>query len=292
MSLPGFISRVLEDPPPAHVFELSEAGVAYSTKKGEIQFRQFEPGVLSVSPARDNVLRPEVFAAGIASLTHGSTKGKRRPAAVILPDHSARVQVLDFDSFPTNPEDQGGLVRFRVKKTVPFDIDSAAVSYHLQPSTNNKKKVEVVAAVMSLDIIARYEAAFRSAGFAPGLVTTSAVAALNLMPAAGINILVKLSAKVLSVLAADGTRLKMVRTVELDQVDSEEILAVLHPTLAYLEDEMAAKVDRIYLCGFGPNQQQDLDLGIPIEPLHSRRGAPNQYNAGLLGYLESAGGLQ
>ena len=84
----------------------------------------------------------------------------------------------------------------------------------------------------------------------------------------------------------------MVRTVEMEDVNSDEILAVLHPTLAYLEDEMASKVDRIYLCGFGPNPACDFDVDVPIEPLQSRRGAPNQYNAGILGYLESAGGLQ
>ena len=53
---------------------------------------------------------------------------------MILPDYAARVSVLDFDSFPSTPEEQLSLVRFRVKKTIPFDIDSAAVSYYVQPA--------------------------------------------------------------------------------------------------------------------------------------------------------------
>src|SRR5207237_1146934 len=60
---------------------------------------------------------------------------RRRPATVILPDYATRVSLLDFDSFPSSPEEQLPLVRFRVKKTIPFDIDSAAVSYWAQPAS-------------------------------------------------------------------------------------------------------------------------------------------------------------
>ena len=64
-------------------------------------------------------------------------------------------------------------MRFRVKKTVPFDIESAAVSYWVQPAAGSKGKVEVVAVTVALEILARYEALFRNAGFQPGEVTTS-----------------------------------------------------------------------------------------------------------------------
>ena len=296
MTLPPFLAKFMQDAPPAYAFELSEAGVAWALRHGDIQFREFEPGMIAVSPARDNVLMPEAFTARIRQLVDGANqRAKRRPAAVILPDHSARVQVLDFDSFPTDAEDQVALIKFRVKKSVPFDIDSATVSYHVQPAAQAKKKVEVVAALMSLEIVARYEAPFRAAGLSPGFVTTSALAALNLMPATGLNILTKLSGNILSVLAVDGSRLKLVRTVELESIASEEILAVLHPTLAFLEDEMHSKVDKVLLCGFGHDTVQfavecEAELNVPVEALQSRRGAPGPFNAGLIGYLESPGG--
>jgi type IV pilus assembly protein PilM len=296
MSLLESISNLLQDPPPSHAFELSAAGVAY-TKGNEdtVHFRDLPDGVIAVSPARDNILNPEALATCVSALVPSpSNRPKRRPAALILPDHSARVQVLDFDSFPTAADEQHSLVRFRVKKTVPFDVESATVSFHVQPRETSKSKIEVVAAVISLEIVARYEAAFRSAGFAPGLVTTSALAALNLLPATGLNLLVKLSGNVLSALAVNGPRLKLVRTIELEDVNQEDILAILYPTLAYLEDEMASKVDQILLCGFGGitetlTRDWEAELGIPTNALQSRRGAPGQFNAGLLGYLEGRG---
>ena len=139
MSLLDSLPSVFHDPPPAYAFEVSEAGIAFAPSNGtDIQFHEIEPGVISVSPARDNVLIPEVFAAHVAALV--PRNGKRRTAALILPDHSARVQVLDFDSFPTDPEEQRALIRFRVRKSVPFDVESAAVSYCVQPAASHRAK--------------------------------------------------------------------------------------------------------------------------------------------------------
>ena len=106
---------------------------------------------------------------------------RKRRAALILPDYCARIAVLDFDNFPTDPEEQLALLRFRMKKSVPFEVDSAIVSYAAQPRKKDKEKIEVLAAVMSAEIVGHYEAPFRAAGFHPGLVTTSSLAALNLM---------------------------------------------------------------------------------------------------------------
>ena len=57
-------------------------------------------------------------------------------------------------------------------------------------------KVEILAAVMSAEIVAQYEAPFRAAGFHPGLVTTSSIAALNLLEANGITLLAKLGGRI------------------------------------------------------------------------------------------------
>jgi hypothetical protein len=75
-------------------------------------------------------------------------------------------------------------------------------------------------------------------------------------------------------------------------LSTEEIMAVLFPTVAYVEDELAARPDRVLLCGFGPVADQyatqwTTELGVPFEPVRSRFGTPGPYNAGLLGYLES-----
>ena len=130
MSLLTNIANVLKESPPSHVFELSEAGIAFARPAGtefETGFAPFEPGTLVISPMEDNIRRADLVAAQIARIAPVPDAKRRRPASLILPDYAARVSVLDFDSLPAKPEEQLALVRFRLKKTLPFDIDSAAL---------------------------------------------------------------------------------------------------------------------------------------------------------------------
>lgn len=291
MALWKQIARLVKDPPPDHIFELSEAGIAYA-RNGETGFQTFEPGVLAVSPVSDNLLRPDAVASVLARIAPPNGN-KRRPTAVILPDYAARVSLIDFDSFPSSPEEQLPLVRFRVKKTIPFDIDSAAVSYWAQPASTKAgvKKVEVVAVTVAMEILARYEAVFRNTNLYPGEVTTSGLAALNLYNAGGVAVIAKLTGNVLTVMAVDDGRLKLFRCLTIEggsneQGNNDEILAVLNPTFAYIEDELGRKPEKLLLCGF-PKPIEGLHM--EMEPLRSRLGTPNAYNAGLLGYLEAAG---
>lgn len=257
--------------------------------------------MLSISPVHDNIQKPELLSALIDAVAPANGNRKRR-AALILPDYSSRVAVLDFDAFPSAHEEQRELVRFRMKKSVPFDVDTAVVSYYAQPrgSVADKKtagvneKIEVVVAIMATEIVSRYEAPFRAAGFLPGYVTTSALAALNMLQPDGLTLVVKLTGHTLTALVVDGTILKLVRCVEIESANQEDIESVIHPTLAYIEDELRSTPKRILLCGLGSaadhmGQLWQSEWGVKVETLRSRYGAPGPSNAGLLGYLESLG---
>jgi type IV pilus assembly protein PilM len=226
----------------------------------------------------------------ILSLAPANGHRKRR-AAVILPDYCARVAVLDFDTFPSNLEEQQALVRFRLKKSVPFEVDTAVVSYVEQPRSSNAK-VDVLAAVISSDIVVQYEAPFRAAGFQPGLITTSSLAALNLLAPDGITLLVKLSGRILSVLVLQENAVNLARCIEMEGGRLEDIESVLHPTIAYVEDELKGRPSRIWLAGFGAQADElaprwEKEWGVAVEAIRSRFGKPEEGNAGLLGYLES-----
>jgi type IV pilus assembly protein PilM len=281
MSFLNQITSLVKDPPPSHLFELSEAGVAFACD-GVAGFQPFEPGTLLVSPTEDNIVKPEAVAQMIQRIAPPNGAKKRRPAAVILPDYAARVTVLDFDSFPSAADEQLSLVRFRVKKTIPFDIESAAVSYFVQPVSANKR-IEVIAVTVALEVIARYEALFRSAGFHPGVVTTSTLAALNLYQGDGVAVLAKLSGNALTVTVISGNTIKLFRCVNVENATEEEILSILHPTFAYVEDELGSPARKLLLCGF-PSVPGGLNCEMDV--LRSPLGAPGAFNAGLLGYMD------
>ncbi len=288
------LANLLKDPPPTHAFELSEDGIAFApvSNSALVDFARFEPGVLLVSPVHDNIQQPHVLLEHVRKLAPANGHRKRR-AAVILPDYCARIAVLDFDTFPSDPDEQQALVRFRLKKSVPFEVDTAVVSYVEQPrSSATGPKVEILAAVMSSEIVQQYEAPFRAAGFHPGLVTTSSIAALNLLDADGITLLVKLSGRILTVLVLSGSAVKLARCVEMDEAGVSDIESVLHPTIAYVEDELKSRPQMVWLAGFGPDADEfaprwESEWGVAVQPIRSRLGAPNRNNSGLLGYLES-----
>jgi type IV pilus assembly protein PilM len=292
-------ANLLKDPPPTHAFELSEEGIAFApvSEPALTEFSRFEPGILLVSPVHENIQQPQVLLDHLQALVPGNGHRKRR-AAVIVPDYCARLAVLDFDSFPADPAEQNALVRFRLKKSVPFDVDTAVVSYVEQPRSHHVQgdaKVEVLAAVMASEIAGQYEAPFRAAGFHPGLVTTSSLAALNLVHPDGVTLLVKLSGRVLSVLVLRENAVKLARCLVMDEGHALEIESVLHPTIAYIEDELKAVPKQVWFAGFGAEMNElaprwESEWGVAVQPIRSRFGAPGRSNVGLLGYLESVAG--
>ena len=84
--------------------------------------------------------------------------GHSRDVIAILPDAAVRVVLLDFDTLPDKPKEAEGVVRFRLRKSLPFDVDKAAVSYHAQTTPVG---VRVIAAVCLNNVVQDYEGVFR-----------------------------------------------------------------------------------------------------------------------------------
>ena len=289
------LSALWRDPPPALAFELSEAGIAMvrTGKNPEFDFRPLDAGILSVSPLRDNILEPEKFAAAVRALMPQNGGRRRRNAALILPDACARVWVLDFDDFPSDAKEQLSLVQFRIRKSVPYDVESAALSYYPQsPSAKSNKKYDVVVAIAPMEIVSRYEAPFRALAIEPGFVTTSALASLDLVNEAGTLAIAKLSGRMLTILVLSSGVLKLVRSLELSDPGIAEIAADLYPTFVYIEDQLGEKAEKLILAGFGrfgseARDQFSRELQLPVEQIRAAVGVAGDHNLGLLGYLQS-----
>jgi type IV pilus assembly protein PilM len=122
--------------------------------------------------------RAGVVAALRKTLEAVADKTRGREVTLILPDSAARVLFLDFDALPGKTAEAMPLVRFRLKKLIPFETDagSAAVSYQVMSSA--KGNVRVLAVAVPREVLAEYEGAVREAGFEPGAVLPSTLSAL------------------------------------------------------------------------------------------------------------------
>jgi len=101
---------------------------------------------------------------------------RERQVTLVVPDAAVRVLLLEFDSLPAKAAEALPVVRFRLKKMLPFDADDAAVSYQVMET--RKGSVKVVAVAIPREVLAEYEGVVREAGFEPGAVLPSTLAAL------------------------------------------------------------------------------------------------------------------
>jgi type IV pilus assembly protein PilM len=106
----------------------------------------------------------------------GSGRERLRDVTVIVPDAAVRVLFVDFDQLPSKAAEALPVVRFRLKKLLPFDADEAMVSY--QVMTTGKDSVKLLAVAMPKDVLEEYESVVLAAGYLPGAVLPSTLAAL------------------------------------------------------------------------------------------------------------------
>ena len=252
----------------------------------------------TASPNAPNLTRPQLYRDALARVAPVAQSGKRTGAALVIPDYAVRMSVIDLEQFPSSEAERLALLRFRLRKTVPFHIEEAQLSYALQ--INQPKQVEVLTVAIARPILEEYEALLAMAGYKIGMVMPSSIAILPLCAHAehGISIVAKAAGSTLTVLLLDGPRVRLVRCVDLadeNQLlparDEQVIIPLLQQTLAYAEDQLKQPVLRLLLCGFGTDTDMlgnlsQREFGISYAPLRSRFGAASQVNAGLLGLLE------
>src|SRR5487761_2304911 len=70
---------------------------------------------------------------------------------LVIPDSAVRVLLLEFESLPGRAAEALPLVRFRLKKLLPFDADDAMVTYQVMSS--NKSIVRVLAVAIPRDVL-------------------------------------------------------------------------------------------------------------------------------------------
>lgn len=286
MSALDRILGILRDPPPEFAFEVAADGIAMSRTRppAAVQHAPLPRGVIEPSPVKGNILDAEAFAEAVRKLVPPGSGRSRRNAALILPDNCVRIAVLDFDKLPEKEEERRPLINFRLRKSVPFDIDDAALAYF--PQAGNK----VVVALSPAEIVGQYEAPFRAAGLHPGLVTVSSLAFLDLIPAGGSLMVARRSPGTLTAVGLKDGVVTIARTLDLTESDNPadplaEIADDIYPTLAYIEDQTGARPEKLFLSGFGTDSQTAatrlaVELEIAVEAL-------DEPYPGLAGYLKS-----
>jgi len=223
---------------------ISESGGRVSTCAAH----ELSPGVV-VPDLIENNLRERDAVRRVIQDTLSSIADRARDVIAVLPDAAVRVVLLDFETLPTKRDEAEAVVRFRLKKSLPFDVDKARVSYHAQPSVTSMK---VVAAVALSSVVEDYESAFRDAGYSPGVLLPSMLAALGAADAQRPTLVVKVDARTTSIAILDQEQLLLFRTLENTRgvtITGEQLAEEVYPSVVFFQDTYHLNIEQIFISG-------------------------------------------
>jgi len=254
-----------------------------------------QPGALVPALTGTNILERNAVLAAAQNAIAGL--GRDREVAAILPDACCRVVLIDLDVLPEKPEEADNLVRLRLKRSVPFDVDKACVSWQAQ---RVQGKIKVLAAAIFNSVLEEYESILREAGCAPGLVLPSTLASLRQIEAAAASLLIKVDSGTVSTAIVSDRAVLLVRVLERSPVtqgwekaDGPQIVEAVHPAIEYFQDVHGRQIQRILISGADPLEELNLCLenaGMTAQPLVAPERLAESYRgqAGTLGAVAGA----
>jgi type IV pilus assembly protein PilM len=261
--------------------------------------RSLPPGTVAPALAPANVLAADALREAIAGAL-SAAGGHSRDVIAVLPDAAVRVVLLDFETLPERPAEAAAIVRFRLKKSVPFDAEHASLSYQAHRSDG---MVKVVAAVANAAVVAEYEAAFHQAGYHPGVVVPSTLAALGLVESAAPTMVVKVEPASITVAITHRDELLLFRMLENHHgagISGAQLSEDVYPSAVFFQDTYGAAIERVLVAGGTPLEQVasalEAQTGARVEEMVTARrvGAslsgdaiPRSLLAGVAGALVS-----
>jgi type IV pilus assembly protein PilM len=255
-------------------------GAALDPSSGDpvYTFTQLPPGALVPGIAELNIHSPGAVATAIRSALSGIPM-RSRAITLILPDSAVRVFMLDFDSLPSRSAEVLPVLRLRMRKMVPFDVEHAGISY--QVLSQSETAVKVLTAIMPGHVLAEYEGAARAAGYEPGAVLPSSLAALEVIDSMEAVLMANLSPLALTTSITNGSDLLLHRTLDLPEDPKHklgEIQRGVAVAAAYYEDALHAPAREIHYAGSYDSREFErwisgMDLEVVDLVPHPEKGA-------------------
>ena len=249
-------------PHPPVAVEISPDHVAvarWGSTRGDLEgvvVEALPAGAVMASPVETNVTQPDAVRAALRR-AFGRIPSRGAPVALLVPDAVVRVFMLPFESLPRRAAEALPLLRWRLKKSVPFDVDETVVSWMRQAARDGS--LEVVSAVARQRIVREYEEIVESLGAPAGVVLNSTLAALPLLEERGATLLVRLSGRTLTSVIVHNTNMCVYRSTdipaEVNSLEPQAVLDEVFPAVAYYQDNWEAPVDRARLSGFGDREE-------------------------------------
>jgi len=210
------------------------------------------PGAVIPSAVEINIVNSAAVKAAVA-IACGRLRARDEDVAMILPDTVIRVFVQHFEEFPRSAEEAVPMLRWKLKKSVPFEADETLISYMRQAP--RETGLDVVTALARLRIIREYESLVEGIGLFPGVVLSSSLAALSLLDDEKPTLLARVSGSSLTTAIVRREVLCGYRCTELPAHEAnltpQMLLEEIFPVAAYYQDTWQDTIKSVRIAGLG-----------------------------------------
>lgn len=186
--LPSSISRLLggAEPVPPHAFAVTDgrlAGASFRREAGRWRLVERHAVALPAGALASSPLGGPVADAGALAAAVGDLVGRfaKRPhhASLVLPDEWARGLVVELGDLPARAELRGEILRFRLRKLVPFRVEDLRIAASpIERVAEQEDPVRALVAYASEPLCAGFESAFAAAGVRLGQIVGASLARL------------------------------------------------------------------------------------------------------------------
>jgi len=282
---------------------------AVGVQNGKIQIQQLDSvplpsDAVQINPFKPNILEIEPVAVALKDMWMRS-RYRSPKICLLVQDRCALAFSLAIESRPENREECVELIRFKLKKSIPFRIEDAQINYFQDSGAPDYHSLNLWVTVMNPQVLHQYEEVIRaSLGSDCGLVDLSTFNLMNLAHAEiqsrnlqmEDHLYINLNRNYISLAITQKDHLVFFRSRELEHHNGalQEAMEEIHPTMMFYQDKLSGTGFArafVYALEGGDELCKSLEQthqirGTTLSPDGSSRGDTREF-APLLGMLMS-----
>ena len=250
----------------------SEGKEVILKKSGKVEL---PPLLVTPSLREENISDVEKFKAAIKNL-FDNTGISGKQMTVAIPDASVKITFLEFEDIPKERGKIIELIKWNLKKALPFPSDEAVVDYQIIDTPSDKSRLyRLVIALMRKSVLEQYENLLSGCRLIHNVIIPSSLASYNLYHGCFLETpicaLLTVSQKRITVMIAKQGKPCFHRNKEID--GERDALREISASLNYYQDIDGEMPARLYLVD---NGYEPMDLkanmeayfgGIDIKPI-------------------------
>jgi type IV pilus assembly protein PilM len=258
-----------------------------TTQNGKVSVQHLDaeklpPGAIEITPFKANVHSLQPVAEALQNLwSRNRTKDSR--VCVLLQDRSALTFNVVLEHAATSAQECLDLIRFKLKKSVPFRIEDAHITYFDAAGNPGHSNPNLWVTIINHAVLHQYEQIIQSAlGSECGLVDLCTFNLMNLaqtyVSSEGLNnsdlLYVNLNHDYVSIAITQKSKLMFYRSRPLTKENGviEEALQEIHPTTMFYVDKLAGQqLERVFVYAVdGVEELRDRvqdQLALRVDPI-------------------------